>query len=514
MTMSSSSSSAPTHEVHLAIYDLSMGMARSLSSQFLGPQHAVEIIPHTAIIAYGKEYYFGQGIEWCTPHEFRATRGIHPIELQPLGRTACTEREFEEWCRARAADGTFGPTSYDFFHKNCNNFSEEAARRGLRLARGVPRWILDLPQKFLSSPMGVAVRPLLEQMQITNIAPTNAPRGGSRGATMPPAFAPAPAAAAAHAANPWANIPAAASATTPQPQSASTVPEKSTGCKPATPLLDKQTALLSTDTGVVKTCVDRLKPEEERTRKLLSKLADANASWTRDELDTVHRYLRPVVEGDARRASFALMLLRLAVLRRPSGEVGRSEEPSRSAQLVAHSLIDGEATSPASRSVAWCALSNAAGSADPPDWNVSSHTGCYNLVQVVDRALGDCDPSADGAASSGSHASLRRSAAAFLYNASRLLAEDDGGGGDAGPDLLSEGAMSVLLGCLERLREETDVEASRRLYMAVGQLLKSSKSGAAARSLVQDLDLFDDEMSKGKNKEVEGLAGEVASLLR
>ena len=65
--------------VQLAIYDLSMGMARNLSAQFLGEQHAVEIIPHTAIIAFGKEYYFGQGIEWCSPLEFRASRGSECI---------------------------------------------------------------------------------------------------------------------------------------------------------------------------------------------------------------------------------------------------------------------------------------------------------------------------------------------------------------------------------------------------------------------------------------------------
>lgn len=70
-----STPSTNMQEVHLAIYDLSQGMARSLSAQLLGPQHAVEIIPHTALLAFGKEYFFGQGITWCAPHEFRMTRG-------------------------------------------------------------------------------------------------------------------------------------------------------------------------------------------------------------------------------------------------------------------------------------------------------------------------------------------------------------------------------------------------------------------------------------------------------
>ncbi|KAL3794992.1 hypothetical protein ACHAW5_002161 [Stephanodiscus triporus] len=103
-----STSSTAAHEVHLAIYDLSMGMARNLSAQFLGPQHAVEIIPHTAILAFGKEYYFGQGIAWCSPHEFRLSRGINPIDIHPLGHTTCTEQEFESWCRAQARESVWG----------------------------------------------------------------------------------------------------------------------------------------------------------------------------------------------------------------------------------------------------------------------------------------------------------------------------------------------------------------------------------------------------------------------
>jgi hypothetical protein len=44
-----------TFEVQLAIYDLSRGMARTLSAQFLGgPQHAIDAIPHTGIVVYGR----------------------------------------------------------------------------------------------------------------------------------------------------------------------------------------------------------------------------------------------------------------------------------------------------------------------------------------------------------------------------------------------------------------------------------------------------------------------------
>jgi hypothetical protein len=44
--------SGETFEVHVAIYDLSRGMARSLSGQFLGPQYAIDAIPHTVCFIY------------------------------------------------------------------------------------------------------------------------------------------------------------------------------------------------------------------------------------------------------------------------------------------------------------------------------------------------------------------------------------------------------------------------------------------------------------------------------
>ena len=41
-------------EVTLAVYDLSKGMAKGLSAQFLGPQFQIDAIPHTGVIVYGK----------------------------------------------------------------------------------------------------------------------------------------------------------------------------------------------------------------------------------------------------------------------------------------------------------------------------------------------------------------------------------------------------------------------------------------------------------------------------
>jgi hypothetical protein len=510
------------HEVHLAIYDLSMGMARTLSAQFLGPQHAVEIIPHTAILAFGKEYYFGQGIDWCSPHEFRSARGIHPIDVHSLGHTTCTQEEFESWCHAQSAS-RFGVDSYDLFQRNCNNFSEEAARHGLRLPNGVPRWILDLPQKVLSSPMGVILRPILEQMQITNNAPTNLPTGGNAGPMRAsrPTFAHGTMStetSTSKADNPWAGIPApssyAPSAWPSSPARETTVATstKAANAKPVTPIIDKQTALLSTDTGVVKICIDRLKPREEHAHLFL-KLTNVKASWTREEITSVHEYLRFVINDDAQHASYALMLMRLVVLKRDlgAGSVGAIETWAHSVQLVAKLLLEDKLSSIANRSMAWCVLGNAMGSIESPDSIVFADSGDYNLMQVVDRALHDC-----GSLKETSTITLRQSAGAFIYNASRYLTLEGVCNGEVendGSAELSEEQMAILLGCLEHLQDETDSTSMQRLLMATGELLKSHRFGKTAANLVNDLGMLDKNIGNGKGVHVEALAKEVTAML-
>lgn len=44
-----------SHEVQLAIYDLSQGKALSLSARLLGlANYAVDIVPHTGLVVYGR----------------------------------------------------------------------------------------------------------------------------------------------------------------------------------------------------------------------------------------------------------------------------------------------------------------------------------------------------------------------------------------------------------------------------------------------------------------------------
>jgi len=128
--------STTSFEVQLAVYDLSHGMARQLSAQFLGgPQYAIDIIPHTGIVVYGQEYFFGGGIQHQNPHVFRQSMGIYPVQTLSLGRTTKTRAEFEQWCQNCTVSGRYTMASYDLLTRNCNNFCHDAAVEGLGLSQ-------------------------------------------------------------------------------------------------------------------------------------------------------------------------------------------------------------------------------------------------------------------------------------------------------------------------------------------------------------------------------------------
>jgi hypothetical protein len=179
------------------------------------------------------------------------------------------------------------------------------------------------------------------------------------------------------------------------------------------------------------------------------------------------------------------------------------EAKNDSVQLVAKLLLESKLSSNSLNSMAWCVLSNAIGSSVPPDW--------YVFAGVVDRALYDCGASKDGKSTS-----LRQSAAAFLYNASLYLTLklDRNGDIDTNCVELSEDHMSILLGCLEQLQDETDVTTLQRLLMASGSFLKSPTLSKTAANLVNELGLLDESLATGKSAEVDLWVKEVAGLVR
>lgn len=131
-------------DVYVYIYDLSKGLASQLSVLFIGKQ--LEGIWHTSIVCHGREWYFGSnGVEDCFP---KSTLLGEPNRIEHLGRTEVDSKELVEMIN-QLKYSQFRLGTYDLFHHNCNNFSNELAQ--FLVGRTIPSYILDLPKEVLNT---------------------------------------------------------------------------------------------------------------------------------------------------------------------------------------------------------------------------------------------------------------------------------------------------------------------------------------------------------------------------
>jgi hypothetical protein len=463
-----------TSEVNLALYDLSNGMARNLSSQFLGPDHAIDIIPHTGIVVFGKEYFFGgggPGIGSDDPHNFRTSRGMHPVQIIPLGRTTVTKAQFDAWCHVQMNSGRYHGDAYDLLRNNCNNFSDAASKEGLKLSLGVPEWILSVPSRFLASPMGQIMRPMLENMQLA----------GGGGGGVP--FAPTSSQAAPREANcnPWAA-------------------SSSTGrvLVISTPILDTHNRpLFSNDTKTAALCATKLMnastnaSDKTALESLHVALAQANKKPSAEIIDAACGVIYKYLENDSANLTFTLMLLRLVVLQTPTTWSAKCVTWVRNQLTTSDKSL---LLTPASRSMAWCVVSNAFG----------AHADTTNLEEVCEAAMGDI--------TKWQKLEVRQAASAFFYNVSLiqspLMSEED-----VVPDLL----VSLCCGALEGLEvEEPDTTVKLRRLLCAARLVKSDVGiNHAAKQLVVDseFDTVVRALASSGDTTVAPLAAEFLALL-
>lgn len=146
------------HKVSLNVYDLSQGLARQLSTTFLGK--AIEAIWHTGIVVYGNEYYFGGGIQHCPAG---TTAYGTPMRVVDLGVTHVPKDMFEEYLQEISPRYT--AETYSLLTHNCNNFSNEVAQ--FLVGETIPDYILNLPNEVMSSPMGALMLPMIQQLEST-----------------------------------------------------------------------------------------------------------------------------------------------------------------------------------------------------------------------------------------------------------------------------------------------------------------------------------------------------------
>ncbi|KAH7935710.1 hypothetical protein HPB52_012680 [Rhipicephalus sanguineus] len=154
-------------EVLLYVYDLSNGLAKTLSPALLGKE--LPGMWHTSIVLRGTEYFFGSaGVDSCPAG--RTDLG-KPDRVVSLGRTELPNDVCVEYIRDLGRYN-YKSSSYHLFRRNCNNFSQDLSL--FLTGNSIPREIRELPDDFLSTPMGsmmvhsfehlsIAVRKALEQ---------------------------------------------------------------------------------------------------------------------------------------------------------------------------------------------------------------------------------------------------------------------------------------------------------------------------------------------------------------
>ncbi|KAI4319327.1 hypothetical protein MLD38_032935 [Melastoma candidum] len=146
------------HRVTLNVYDLSQGLASTLSMSFCGK--LIEGIWHTGVVVYGNEYYFGGGIQH-TP--VGKTPYGTPLRVVELGITHVPKDVFEIYLQEISPRYT--AETYSLLTHNCNNFSNEVAQ--FLIGKSIPEYILNLPNEVMNSPMGSLILPIIQNLETT-----------------------------------------------------------------------------------------------------------------------------------------------------------------------------------------------------------------------------------------------------------------------------------------------------------------------------------------------------------
>jgi hypothetical protein len=143
----------------LAVYDLSRGMASSMSEAILGMR--IDGIWHTGVLAYNQEYYFGGGVQTSPIGAFAMQSSMMASHTLDMGTTTKTQQELES--HLRSINHRFTQATYDLINNNCNNFADVVCQ--FLVGHGIPNHIVDLPRIVFATPGGAMLRPMIEGMQ-------------------------------------------------------------------------------------------------------------------------------------------------------------------------------------------------------------------------------------------------------------------------------------------------------------------------------------------------------------
>ena len=136
-------------------YDLTGGLARTMSRSFIGKQ--IDGVWHTGVCVYGKEYFYGGGI--CIGEPKKTPYG-YPVKELEFGYTNKTMEEFQSYIKS--INSQFTINTYDVLKHNCNHFTDAALF--YLVGKHLPNSILKQHEEILNTPMGQMIRPMLENM--------------------------------------------------------------------------------------------------------------------------------------------------------------------------------------------------------------------------------------------------------------------------------------------------------------------------------------------------------------
>jgi len=153
-----------SNSVSLFVYDISNGMARSLSPMLLGK--VVEGVWHTSIVVFGKEYYFQGGIAIDMP---KTTPFGHPVKTLPIGVTELSEDDLNSYLFA--IRDQFTPESYNIFDHNCNHFSNTVCE--FLTGAQIPKDIMGQANEYKNTPIGKLMQGFENQHKNVNAHPQN-----------------------------------------------------------------------------------------------------------------------------------------------------------------------------------------------------------------------------------------------------------------------------------------------------------------------------------------------------
>lgn len=144
------------YPVKLYVYDLSNGLARTLSPALLGIQ--IDAVWHTSIVVHDTEVFFSAshpGVHKTVPG------GSHhgsPLIVEDLGTTQLPPAIVKEFLADLQQE--YKGQNYDLFKRNCNHFTNELAE--FLVGKGIPSYITDLVDRVLETEFGKSLRPMVE----------------------------------------------------------------------------------------------------------------------------------------------------------------------------------------------------------------------------------------------------------------------------------------------------------------------------------------------------------------